>query len=121
MSWRRCFNDTHGHRMGDTILRTIARVLAHHARERDVPARYGGEEFAVILPETDGARAAAVADPLRAAVEGLRVEGLCVAISAGVSAWRAGLLADDFIHRTDRWPYEAKRRGRNRVCAAPFP
>ena len=45
------FNDTHGHQVGDEVLRQVAKVLSKQSREMDLPCRYGGEEFAVILPD----------------------------------------------------------------------
>ena len=63
------FNDTHGHQVGDEVLRQVAKVLAAQSREMDVPCRYGGEEFAVILPATDALKACIVAERIRAAVE----------------------------------------------------
>src|SRR5262245_25067830 len=47
------FNDTHGHQVGDEVLRQFASVLNSQSREMDIPCRYGGEEFAVILPATE--------------------------------------------------------------------
>ena len=63
------FNDTHGHQVGDEVLRQVAKVLAKQSREMDVPCRYGGEEFAAILPATDAINACKVAERIRAAIE----------------------------------------------------
>ena len=63
------FNDTHGHQVGDEVLRQVAKVLAKQSREMDVPCRYGGEEFAAILPATDAVNACKVAERIRAAIE----------------------------------------------------
>jgi diguanylate cyclase len=63
------FNDTHGHQVGDEVLRQVARVLKAQSRESDLPCRYGGEEFGVILPTTDAPSARIVAERIRAAVE----------------------------------------------------
>jgi len=46
------FNDTHGHHVGDQVLRLLAAVLKQSVKGQDTPARYGGEEFAVVLPQT---------------------------------------------------------------------
>ena len=63
------FNDTHGHQVGDEVLRQVAKVLSVQSREMDMPCRYGGEEFGVILPATDAAEGLQVAERIRAAIE----------------------------------------------------
>jgi diguanylate cyclase (GGDEF)-like protein/PAS domain S-box-containing protein len=113
-------NDTHGHPVGDAVLRAFAETLRSTFRAVDVVARLGGEEFAVLLPSTDVAQACAVARRLLAAVAGLtvRVEGAAVTftVSAGIVAWepQAGGI-DELLKRADRALYAAKAAGRNRV------
>lgn len=111
------FNDTHGHQVGDEVLRQVAKVLAKQSREMDVPCRYGGEEFAVILPATDAPNACRVAERIRAAIEAAVTvcEGktLKITCSLGVSQF----LADDdvprLIRRADDALYASKKAGRN--------
>jgi diguanylate cyclase len=111
------FNDTHGHQVGDEVLRQVAKVLAKQSREMDVPCRYGGEEFAAILPATDATSACKVAERIRAAIEAsvTTYEGktLKVTCSLGVSQF----LADDdvprLIRRADDALYTSKKAGRN--------
>src|SRR3954463_7320424 len=111
------FNDTHGHQVGDEVLRQFAKVLAKQSREMDVPCRYGGEEFAVILPDTDSQNACKVAERIRAAIEASRTQcegkSLKVTCSLGVSSF----LADDdvprLIRRADDALYTSKKAGRN--------
>ena len=85
------FNDTHGHQVGDEVLRQVAKVLAKQSREMDIPCRYGGEEFAAILPATDAVNACKVAERIRAAIEASTTtcEGktLKVTCSLGVSTF----------------------------------
>ncbi|HEX2164730.1 MAG TPA: GGDEF domain-containing protein, partial [Thermoanaerobaculia bacterium] len=113
-------NDRWGHAAGDRALAAVAGVLAQHKRTRDLLARYGGEEFTLLLEETDGATALAVAERLRRAVEEIELEldgpTLTLTVSAGVAAFpelhvktpsELLLLADGAL-------YEAKNRGRNR-------
>jgi two-component system cell cycle response regulator len=86
-------NDTHGHPAGDEVLRHVARLLAGQIRQVDCLGRYGGDEFALLLVETDRARAEAAAARLRSLVAATRchlaTNGLVidVGISVGVAAW----------------------------------
>jgi two-component system, cell cycle response regulator len=117
-------NDTHGHPAGDAVLRGVAAVARAQARETDVVARYGGEEMAVVLPETDAAGARAIAERLRAAVEGTAHATehgtLRVTISVGVATWPGGgQSADELLTTADRALYRAKQTGRNRVESGP--
>ena len=121
----KAYNDLCGHHAGDVCLRTIARVLAEQVRRpADLVARYGGEEFVCLLPETDPAGAARVAETLRAAVEG---EGILHPDSpAGphvtVSLGHATLVPDGdcppgrLLALADEHLYAAKKAGRNRVA-----
>jgi diguanylate cyclase (GGDEF)-like protein len=120
------FNDTHGHRAGDEVLRTLGRILGVVCRGTDVPARYGGEEFAVIAPEVTPAGLEVLAERLRQAIEaetidfeGKRLEvtvsigGACIAGSEGPGD------AARLIEAADQCLYEAKRDGRNRSVILP--
>ncbi len=116
------FNDRHGHLAGDEALRHIAQELAGLVRENDVLARFGGEEFAVILPRTALPAALARAEAIRrhcserAAARG---DGLSVSIGVAAAVPRAGLEPRELIEIADAALYEAKRKGRDRVEAAP--
>lgn len=111
-------NDTYGHTAGDTALRAFADLCRGLVRAPDILGRIGGEEFALLLPETNGVSARALADRLRAAVAAMRVDGLPIVmtVSAGVSELAPGETAiDAALSRADTALYEAKRNGRNRV------
>jgi diguanylate cyclase (GGDEF)-like protein len=117
-------NDTHGHPVGDLVLRGLARVLTAEARETDLVARYGGEEFVAVLPEATGADAAAIADRIReefgsTTVLGVDGEPLHVTVSAGCSSGDgvAPSIAD-LIAAADVGLQMAKRAGRDLVVAA---
>ena len=116
-------NDTYGHPQGDAVLRHVARVLQENSRDADSPARYGGEELSLILPHTDLEGAHAIAERIRASVEGLRVartDGggvLRITASLGVAASRDGH-KDALIADADAALYEAKRSGKNRTVSA---
>ena len=117
------FNDTHGHRTGDLVLRLVARMIADNVKGRDTAARYGGEEFAVILTGAERSAAAIVARQIRAALDGKRLivkrakQNIgSVTISAGVAQLRPEDTIATLTERADAALYEAKRLGRNQVC-----
>ena len=77
-------NDQHGHAAGDQVLARIGKVLKETTRGSDLVGRYGGEEFCIILPRSDLAQTAAVAEKLRRAVAHEVIGGLSVTASLGV-------------------------------------
>jgi diguanylate cyclase (GGDEF)-like protein len=118
------YNDTYGHQVGDSCLQLVAKALGGVVhRPGDVAARYGGEEFVVILPKTDAAGAARVAEMMRAAVESLNIPHANsrasdrVTISVGAAAVVPQEKGDPaaLIAAADQALYRAKREGRNRV------
>ncbi|MDN2566147.1 GGDEF domain-containing protein [Aquibium sp. A9E412] len=114
-------NDTHGHDIGDEVLREVARCLKDLTRYHDVVARLGGEEFAVVAPCMDEAMLHKLAERIRKAVSGLAITSgnvrLKVTTSVGLAVWDGKESADEFFRRADKMLYKAKRLGRNRVCA----
>jgi diguanylate cyclase (GGDEF)-like protein len=115
-------NDSHGHPFGDEVLVDFARRVQEQLRRSDGFGRLGGEEFMVVLPELalDGARD--VLDRIRDHVgQPHAVAGrpdFRYTLSAGVAQVQPHEGAHRIYLRADRAMYEAKRRGRNRVCAA---
>jgi diguanylate cyclase (GGDEF)-like protein len=113
-------NDEHGHKIGDAILRLVARTLDASCRAFDIVARWGGEEFGAIISHVDARQLVLVAEKFRAmvAASGLRLPGqsLGVTISVGAAAAQADDTAETLVRRADQALYEAKRLGRNRVC-----
>jgi diguanylate cyclase (GGDEF)-like protein len=123
----KAFNDAYGHQAGDGCLRRVAGVVNNVShRPGDLAARYGGEEFVIVLPETDLKGARAVAEALRARVEGLRIRnpGSTVSDVLTLSVGVASLvptphsLVPDLMVVADQALYRAKRNGRNRVVTA---
>lgn len=116
-------NDSFGHDAGDNVIEIFADVLRKLTRLEDVLARFGGEEFLMLLPHTDGERAAAFAERVRAATQESLPLGPAhpVTVSLGV----AELLEEDsmegLMRRVDEALYEAKAEGRNRVSLSTPP
>lgn len=114
-------NDTHGHDVGDSVLRAVADCLRDMTRYHDVVARLGGEEFAVVAPNMDTELLNKLAERIRKAIASLTViDGnvrIKVTTSVGLAVWNRKESAEEFYRRADRQLYQAKRMGRNRVCA----
>ncbi len=114
-------NDTHGHLMGDAVLRQVGVLLRGEMRAVDTVARFGGDEFVVLLPETSLGGARALADRIRGLIANADFSddgsGICLTASFGVTA----ISADDVdepeavLRRVDRILYRAKDEGRNVV------
>jgi diguanylate cyclase (GGDEF)-like protein len=121
------FNDTHGHLLGDQVLRSVGQILRDSTRETDVVARYGGEEFVVILPETTCDQALEVAKRVRKNLArhpfwGRGQTPVQVTASIGIAARLASeIKPEELIDLADAALYEAKHGGRDRICAANAP
>lgn len=114
-------NDQCGHLAGDYVLRELAEAVQGRIRRDEVFARYGGEEFVIVLPETTMDGAQALAESLRVKVAEHKFtfqgEAIPVTISIGCALVQENDTAVELIQRADEKLYEAKRGGRNRVCA----
>ncbi len=117
-------NDTHGHDIGDEVLREFSARIGANVRGIDLACRYGGEEFVVVMPDTDISFAYMVAERLRRSVEATAFEisrdpkRLNITISIGIASSEGESdTADALLHRADQALYRAKRDGRNRVVA----
>jgi diguanylate cyclase (GGDEF)-like protein/PAS domain S-box-containing protein len=113
-------NDTHGHPMGDEILRLVGRTLTANCRMVDTVARWGGEEFAVIVANVSEEDLRRIAEKLRAMVEasGLRTTAsaqLRATVSIGGALAVPNETAGELMRRTDEMLYAAKKSGRNCV------
>jgi two-component system, cell cycle response regulator len=114
-------NDTHGHLVGDDILRAAASAMQNCTRRYDAVGRFGGEEFIVVLPGCDDINARSHAERVRSAIEQISVKTpqgpIGVTASLGVTVARADQTIDacGLIRAADAALYQAKRNGRNRV------
>ncbi|KAF1023760.1 MAG: Diguanylate cyclase DgcM [Pseudomonas sp.] len=112
-------NDTHGHAVGDDVLRQLARLIQETTRVTDFVARYGGEEFAVLLPEIEAPNSPdVVAEKIRAAIAQAHfavVGPVTVSIGIGIADAADGTTTE-LIKRADQQLYRAKSSGRNRVA-----
>ncbi|HEY3400657.1 MAG TPA: diguanylate cyclase [Geothrix sp.] len=118
-------NDTHGHAMGDQVLRNIGAMLNANLRTTDLAARYGGEELTLVLPHTEAAAALQVAENLRQKFADLEhvLDGVTIRKTASM-----GLVirlggdeepgAEELLKKADEALYRAKQGGRNRVEVA---
>jgi len=112
-------NDTYGHPVGDTVIKSLGRLLTQRLRKGDIAARYGGEEFAVILPDTTIENAYNVIDDLRQQFEKINFVHkngeFNVTFSAGIAECPPYKEIGDLIAAADSALYEAKHAGRNQV------
>jgi diguanylate cyclase (GGDEF)-like protein len=112
-------NDQLGHAKGDSVLKGIVALVEKRARKLDLLFRIGGEEFMLLLPDTQEAAAAGVAEQLRASIaESQLLDGRRVTVSVGVGELRPGETVDSWMKHADDALYAAKKTGRNRVLRA---
>ncbi|NOX33118.1 MAG: GGDEF domain-containing protein [Deltaproteobacteria bacterium] len=115
-------NDTFGHLVGDSLLRSIAQMLKDHLRRNDIAARYGGEEFLILLPETGIEGAKAVGQKIKNALSTkewkLKETGETmgkVTVSMGIALYKLNEPEQSLIKRSDDALYMAKNNGRNLI------
>ena len=110
-------NDTHGHGVGDDVLRSFANTATTILRKSDVLARWGGEEFVAICPHSDDPHAIVGVERLLrewgSAEVSAQAPQLRVSFSAGITTYRPGESIDDALGRADQALYAAKAKGRN--------
>ena len=119
-------NDTFGHPAGDTVLRALGAWLRSEGslRTRDRSGRFGGDEFVVVLPGTGVAGALRFAERTRNELNSIPFvfggSAVRASLSAGIASWPESLVdgAEELIAHADAALYQAKQRGRDRVCMA---
>jgi diguanylate cyclase (GGDEF)-like protein len=111
------YNDTYGHQAGDKVIQNVARCMQEERRGTDVAARIGGEEFALILPETEMEGAQIVAEKIQNVIRMSTVFEYPITVSIGISASSSiDINAELLVRQADLALYEAKQKGRNRIC-----
>ena len=115
-------NDTHGHQVGDEVLRLFSERLTKSVRSKDLASRYGGEEFLIAMPDTDRELAVVVAERMRREIaeNPFIVDNgslqITITLSAGIAAIEDnGDGVEDLLKRADAALFDAKRGGRNQV------
>lgn len=112
-------NDTHGHLVGDEILRAFIKIPENCLRKADFLARYGGEEFVVLLPNADFPTLVEIAERIRIFIESMVFDdiekGFGVTVSIGATHYRDRETVEDMMARADQGLYQAKDGGRNQV------
>lgn len=116
-------NDSHGHAVGDDVLKRAAALYRSSVRSTDLVARYGGEEFAVMMPETALNDGIAFAEKIRQLVQDTpldtQIGPLPITVSIGVASVPHSRIhtAKELIIAADKALYRAKKNGRNQVQA----
>jgi diguanylate cyclase len=111
-------NDTFGHVVGDTALKTIAATVQSSVRNHDVVGRYGGDEFVLMMVDVSLAQAE---HRLRAIVQNIRAAAPVVdgapplTVSCGVAECSSGDTFETLVSRADQALYDIKRAGKNRI------
>ncbi|MDD2834112.1 MAG: diguanylate cyclase [Methylotenera sp.] len=124
IDWFKRINDSHGHKLGDAVLKRMAGICRTTLREVDIIGRIGGEEFAILLPETEIQEATEVAERLRSAIAAADVplkDGLPVKFTVSIGVASVASQDDNMdvlLNRADDALYQAKESGRNKVCVA---
>jgi len=118
-------NDTHGHLVGDQVLKEIARMLTSQLRDYDLAGRFGGEEFSLLLPQIRSVNAIRLAERIRSSIAAMSIiapgavggERVQVTVSIGVAALDAGTdrTFAQLMSAADAALYRAKGSGRDQV------
>ncbi|MCK4851882.1 MAG: diguanylate cyclase [Candidatus Omnitrophica bacterium] len=116
------FNDKHGHMAGDLVLKNVGRILKSKASAGDIVCRYGGEEFTFIALNCNKEGAVKLARDIKDEIENscvnIRRERKSVTVSIGLAMFPANAkLRDGLIWEADRRLYQAKAKGKNRICS----
>lgn len=109
-------NDTHGHLIGDEVLRELASVLKRILKEEENIGRFGGEEFIILFPEKNLREAKGTMEDLREEIDNYKFTrlDLHITISGGLTILKNNTL-ESFLAKADKLLYKAKNEGKNRI------
>ncbi len=108
-------NDSHGHLVGDTVLKELAGLIQDNIRQNDFHARWGGEEFVVLIPGVNKEKAWQFAEKLRLLIEEFQFSvQQNITCSFGISSFIPHEDDNSFLQRVDDALYQAKQGGRNK-------
>ncbi len=116
-------NDGHDHLFGSFVLSEVGKIIKSSTRTVDIPARYGGDEFLIVLSETPLSGVEHFCERLRKSIEQATFsqgkDSIKLTVSTGFATSVVGqsIAAKELVRKADMALYEAKRRGRNQVCA----
>jgi diguanylate cyclase (GGDEF)-like protein/PAS domain S-box-containing protein len=113
-------NDSHGHGVGDQVLRMVAATLKHNVRKTDVLGRWGGEEFVAIISDIASLdELHLIAEKLKTLIEYSRLDleavSVTTTVSVGATLLRPNDTVESAVQRADLLMYHSKKNGRNRV------
>jgi diguanylate cyclase (GGDEF)-like protein len=116
-------NDTYGHGVGDSVLKSLSRLLKQHLRRTDIIGRYGGEEFVIILLDADPLQGFRVMDEIRQHFSQVEFHPgnkgvLSVTFSCGIASFPEFPNAKQLVEAADQALYAAKAAGRNQIILA---
>ncbi|MDR1275687.1 MAG: GGDEF domain-containing protein [Candidatus Accumulibacter sp.] len=110
-------NDTYGHLVGDKVLESLGELLLNSLRRNDIVARYGGEEFVILVPRSSEKQMSRISEKLCTNIADAHIAQLPLTASLGYTLFKPEESPQDFINRADLAMYDAKRKGKNRVCS----
>ncbi len=120
-------NDTHGHAVGDLVIKSLATLLRQRLRQSDLIGRYGGEEFVAVLPECDLESARLIMDDVRERFANLQFNhegttfGCTLSVGLVCTSQYPLQNSGQLLVAADQALYAAKHGGRNQVCLDPAP
>ena len=118
----KAINDNYGHIEGDQVLWRLGQVVKGCLRQTDSAYRYGGEEFTILLPMTTSEDGAVIAERIRAELKKeifspVSGKHIYITVSIGLAQYKPQEDMKAFVHRVDQLMYQAKKNGKDRVCA----
>jgi len=109
-------NDTYGHKVGDDVLFSTAKLAGQFIRKTDSLFRIGGDEFAIIVPETNAAQAYTIAEKIRTTIERQSfAHAKRITISVGISELNENMTPSSLYNQADHALYQSKMNGRNKT------